>query len=165
MIKVTRKIRIESANPHDVFMVLSNPEGLTHLMPRLRKATLEDSGEDKARLTLCVSVGSVFGTICFNGNLRWEEPEKIIFRVGKPVDAEIHWTLTPADEDTIVAVSISLDLAPLLGPMAGFVPQDMVSDIIGKELEHALREIDSRLEDRSPGPESSQMFLQAAAAV
>lgn len=146
MIRVERQITIESATAREVFVELSDPHGLTTLLPRLRKATLEESGDERALLTLCISVGNMFGTICFAGNLSWTEPEEIVFQVAKPIDAKIRWTLTPTERGTKVQVAASMNLTPLLGPMAMFVPQDIVQDIIGSELEHALRQVASRFE-------------------
>jgi carbon monoxide dehydrogenase subunit G len=146
MIRVNREILIESVSPDRIFTVLSNPEVLDKLLPRLQKATLEESDTDRARLTLCLSIGSMFGTICFAGKLEWTEPEEIIFSVSKPLDAQIRWTLTPTEQGTIVKVTASLDLAPLLGPMVHFIPKHIPNEMIGKELQHALTELNARFE-------------------
>lgn len=164
MIRVERQINIESATAREVFVELSDPHGLSTLIPRLRKATLEESSDERARLTLCISIGSMFGTICFAGNLSWTEPEEIVFQVAKPIDAKIRWTLTPKEHGTNVKVTATMNLAPLLGPMAMFVPQDIVQDIIGSELEHALRQVASRFE-MCALPESSYAFQPVTVAV
>jgi hypothetical protein len=146
MIKVERHILIETVTPREVFAELSNPENLTTLLPRLRKATLDESTNDSARLTLCITIGNMFGTICFGGHLNWVEPSEINFHVKKPIDAKIQWFLTPTNLGTNVNVVACMDISPLLGPMAFFVPNDMVGNIIGSDLEHALQQVASRFE-------------------
>jgi carbon monoxide dehydrogenase subunit G len=151
MLRVERQKQIPSATPEDVFTMLSDPDGLSRLLPRLRKAELSDRGPDHARLVLFISIGSVFGTLRFEGNLHWVEPEQITLSVQNPLPATIHWSLTQADQGTDVKVTISLDLKPLLGPMVNFVPLNIVNEMIGKDLEHALREIASQIQtDKKP---------------
>lgn len=148
MLRVERKMNIEGATPDEVFVVLSNPEILHGLMPRLRKASVEESSDKQARLTLCLSINSMFGTICFAGSLIWNEPDEVIFRVKNPLNAEIRWIITPSENGSLVTVKASLDLKPLLGPMAHFVPQDIVRELMGKEFDHALRQIAVRVEEK-----------------
>jgi carbon monoxide dehydrogenase subunit G len=147
MLHVTRQKNISGAAPDDVFTVLSNPDGLTRLLPRLRKAEVYDKHDNQARMSLHISIGSVFGTLRFEGNLHWSEPYEIKLSIQNPLPANIHWTLSSTyDHETNVNVTISLDLKPLLGPMVNFVPLGGVEDMIGKDLEHALREIEKHVE-------------------
>lgn len=162
MIHVDRERHIAHATPEEVFAVLSNPEGLSGLLPRLRKAIVEEQNDDRARLTLCISIGSVFGTVCFAGKLVWEEPNNIAFQVSNPLSAKIQWSLQPDGDGTKVRVTATLDLKPLLGPMIHFVPTDIVQDMIGNELAHALRELERRVQKTSLSSSSDVFTGQRA---
>ncbi len=147
MVRVERQKHIPSATPEEVFTILSDPDGLTRLLPRLRKAELSDQGNNQARLILFIAIGSVFGTLRFEGNLQWNEPENITLSVRNPLPADIRWTLSQHDQGTEVKVAISVDLKPLLGPMVNFVPLNIVNEMIGKDLDHALREIANQIQN------------------
>jgi hypothetical protein len=88
-----------------------------------------------------MSLGGMFGTIRCEGDLTWTEPGEILFKVLTPVPVETRWTLSPAVNGTDLQATMSLDLAPMLGPMAAFVPVDAVSNLLAKELESALKSI------------------------
>jgi len=92
----------------------------------------------------------MFGTVCFRGKVNWVEPREVVFRIANPISAEIHWSLTQADSGTDVKVTATLDLKPLLGPMVNFIPMSIPADMIGSELDHALKEIANRLKPTEP---------------
>lgn len=144
MITVNRRSYIEGAIPEDVFATLSDPHGLTRLLPRIRKAELLDMKASSARLVTHMALGGIFGTIRCEGDLLWRAPRDILFRVRTPLTLETRWTLVPAVNGTDLQASMSLDLAPLLGPMAQFVPTDSVGDVLGNELASALQAITKR---------------------
>lgn len=151
MLRVERHRMIETASPEDIFRVLSNTEGLTRLLPRLRKAELHDENETSARLVLHISIGSMFGTVRFDGSLQWVEPREITLRIRNPLPADVVWHLTPQGFGTRVGVTISMNLDPLLGPMKHFIPVSIVEEMIGKDLDHSLKEVSARLEPH-PSP-------------
>jgi len=143
MITVSRRSYIEAANPEDVFTALADPNQIGTLMPRFQKVELHNYNQEActARMVTHMSMGGIFGTIRCEGELTWVEPSEILFKVRTPVSVETRWTLTAALNGTELFATMSLDLAPLLGPMAAFVPPQMVSDILGAELESALKTI------------------------
>jgi hypothetical protein len=94
-----------------------------------------------ARLVTHMSLGGMFGTIRCEGDLTWTEPGEILFKVRTPVPVETRWTLASAVNGTDLQASMALDLDPMLGPMAAFVPVQAVSDMLAKELESALTAI------------------------
>ena len=144
MIKVSRHSYIEGATPETIFATLSDPKGLTQLLPRVRQVDILERKADWARLVTHMSLGGIFGTIRCEGELTWVEPSEIVFTVRKPLPVETRWTLTPTAAGTNLQAAIALDLAPLLGPMAQFVPTDSVADMMAKELESALASIKAR---------------------
>jgi hypothetical protein len=63
-----------------------------------------------------------------------------------PVPVEARWTLTPSGSGTDVQAALSLDLAPLIGMLAAFVPQKDVANMVGPDLDAALAEVARRVE-------------------
>ncbi len=143
MIKVTRRGTVEAATPEQIFAALNDPQGIAQMLPRVTKAELSDVDEaaGTAKLVTYMALGGIFGTIRCEGNLSWSEPNEIVFKVRTPMPLETRWTLTPALADTEVAATMFLDLTPLLGPMAAFVPVQQVAEMLSKELDMALKAV------------------------
>lgn len=145
MIKVNRRSYIENATPEEVFAALSDPARIESLLPRMRKVEVKSRQDNQAHLVTHMSLGGMLGTIPCEGDLHWVEPHEIVFKVNKPVPMETQWTLSQAVNGTDLRATMSLDLRPMLGPMAAFVPVDAVAEMVGKELEEALKEMSRRL--------------------
>jgi carbon monoxide dehydrogenase subunit G len=145
MITVDRHSYIEHATPEEVFEALSDPTRIEQLLPRMRKVEIKSRQANQAHLVTHMSLGGIFGTIPCEGNLHWVEPHEIIFKVKTPLPLQTRWTLSPAVNGTDLQATMSMDLRPMLGPMAAFVPTDAVVDMVGKELDHALTEMSHRL--------------------
>ncbi len=143
MIIVTRRASIESSSPEEVFASLADPNRICNLLPRMQKVELLDRNLEtcSARMITYMSLGGIFGIIRCEGDLTWTEPGDILFKVHTPVSLETRWTLIPAVYGTDLQATMSLDLRPLLGPMAAFVPKQIVSDLLAGELEAALNAI------------------------
>ncbi len=143
MISVSRRAYIESSSPEEVFESLSNPNRICQLLPRMQKVELLDQNMEtsSARMITYMSLGGIFGTIRCEGNLTWTAPGEILFKVHTPVSLETRWTLSPAVHGTDLQATMTLDLEPMLGPMAAFVPKQIVSDMLAGELEAALTAI------------------------
>jgi hypothetical protein len=120
------------------------------LLPRVRKVEMLERHASTARLATHMSLGGIFGAIRCEGDLAWTEPREIIFVVRKPLTVETRWLLLPAVNGTELQATMALDLVPLLGPMAQFVPTAPVADMIAKELEAALHAIASRCAGATP---------------
>lgn len=147
MITVDRRSYIEGVTPEEVFAALSDPKSLTQLLPRVRKAEVLSRGDNSARLVTHMTLGGLFGAIRCEGDLSWVEPREIVFRVRTPLPVETRWVLTAGVNGTDLHATMLLDLTPLLGPMAQFVPTSAVADMIGAELEQALKTITERCGD------------------
>jgi Polyketide cyclase / dehydrase and lipid transport len=146
MISVTRRTYIEVSTPEQIFAALSDPKTIGGLLPRVQKVELlnRDEVARKARLVTHMALGGLFGTIRCEGDLTWEEPREILFKVRTPLPVETRWTLSAGVNGTDIQATMSLDLAPMLGPMAAFVPVQQVAEMLGKELETALSGIATR---------------------
>lgn len=141
MLTIDRQSCIEAATPEEVFAILSSPENMLQLLPRLRKAELETFTDGTTNLALCLAIGGMFGTICFDGNLTWIEPAEIVLYAYRSLQGEIRWILEPTVQGTNLRVLAQLDIAPLLGPLMFVVSTAHVERKIGNELEQSLHSL------------------------
>ncbi|MGQ9482115.1 SRPBCC family protein [Chloroflexus sp.] len=141
MIKVGRRCHIEGVTPEQVFTTLSDPALISQILPRVQKTELlnRDDVARRARLVTYMSMGGLFGTIRCEGDLTWQDNREIVFTVRTPLPVETRWVLTQAVNGTDLQITMGIDLAPLLGVMASFVPEKTVADMLGADLEAALR--------------------------
>jgi len=147
MIKINLRSHIKDAAPEDVFEALADRDGLKDLMPRMRKVEFRDRTANSEQLVMHISVGKSFGTIPCEGTLSWVEPRQVTFQVQRPLPVEMQWAIKPAVNGTEMDIDMQLDLAPLLGPMAGFVPKQMVEEMIVKEMKHAIQRVALRVRE------------------
>jgi carbon monoxide dehydrogenase subunit G len=149
MIKMNLRSHIKDATPEEVFAALADRDGLQDLMPRMRKVEFYDRQANSEKLVMHVSVGKSFGTIPCEGTLSWVEPRQITFQVQKPLPVEMQWTTQAAVNGTEIDIAMQLQLEPLLGPMAGFVPKQMVEEMIVKEMKHAIQNVALRVREQA----------------
>lgn len=149
MIKVARRAYIEGTTPEAIFAALSDPARIGQLLPRVQRVELlsRDDVARKARLVTHMGLGGIFGTIRCEGDLSWEENREILFQVRTPLPVETRWTLAQGVNGAEVRATMSLDLAPMMGPMAAFVPVQQVSDMLAAELETALKALARQVRD------------------
>lgn len=150
MIKVARRAHIEGATPEAIFIALSDPKRISQLLPRVQKVEMlnRDDAARTAKLVTHMGLGGIFGTIRCEGDLTWTENQEIVFQVRTPVPVETRWLLSAGVNGTDVRASMSLELGPMLGPMAAFVPEQQVSDMLAAELESALKGLARTMRDR-----------------
>jgi hypothetical protein len=146
MITVDRSRHI-NATPQAIFAALSDPDNLSKLLPRVRRIECIQRGTDRARVATHMALG-LFGDIRSEGEVRWQTDREVVFSSRRPVPIESRWTLTPTDGGTDLRATLSLDLTPLIGPFAAFVPPDQVTRMIAPDLDTALAEIASRVESQ-----------------
>lgn len=147
MIALRLGATIKDATPEEVFDTLADPDALQSLLPRMRKVEYTPLPGDAARLVMHIAIGQTFGTIRCEGTLTWTEPSSLTFQVATPLPVTMNWNLS----DTVAGgtdmdVSLKLDLFPLLGPMAAFVPQDVVKGMMEAEIRHAMRAVAAQVE-------------------
>jgi carbon monoxide dehydrogenase subunit G len=149
MIKVARRSLIEHATPEEIFAALSDPNGLTQLLPRVKKVEMLQRTDTRARLVTHMAMGGMFGNIRCEGDLTWTEPREIVFVVRKPLPVETRWQLFAAPTGTEIQASMALDLAPMLGPMASFVPTEQVTDMLTREIEDTIKALRVRVSEKN----------------
>jgi len=146
MITVARTRHIEAA-PEAIFVAISDPDRLVELLPRVRQIEFLERGAGHARIATRMSLGP-FGDIRSEGELHWQDDREVVFSTRKPVAVESRWTLTPVNSGTDLYAALSLDLAPLIGSLAAFVPPEQVIRMIAPDLDSALAKIASRVESQ-----------------
>lgn len=144
VINVNRTRHID-ASPEAVFAAISDPDRLAGLMPRVRRVELVEHSAGRARVATHMALGPL-GSIRTEGDVRWQEGREVVFNTRRPISVEARWTLIPASGGTDVRAALSLDLGPLMGPLAAFVPQDEVAKMVGPDLDAALAEVARRVE-------------------
>lgn len=147
MIKLNLRSHLKGATPDEVFDALSDREGLNILLPRMRKIEFYDERANSQKMVMHISIGAGFGTIRCEGTLSWVEPHELTFTVHTPLPVETKWKLAPAVNGTELDISMQLDLEPMLGPMARFVPSATVKEMMQKEMTHAIKQIALRVQD------------------
>lgn len=150
MITINLRSYIKDADPEDVFYALADREGLKSLMPRLRKVEFVDQSANSETVVMHVGIGGNFGTIRCEGKLSWEEPRELTFEVSKPLPVKTHWTFAPAVNGTEINITMNLQLEPMLGPLAKFVPKNTVEDMMVKELKFAIQQVAQRVKEGVP---------------
>lgn len=144
MIQINR-VRYINATPAAVFAALSDPNNLAGLIPRVRHVEMMDRQPDRARIITQMSIGP-FPNIRSEGDVHWQNDQEVVFSSHTPLPVEARWTLTPSGSGTELQAALSLDLTPLIGLLAAFVPQKEVANMIGPDLEAALAEVARRVE-------------------
>lgn len=144
MIHINR-VRHIDAPPESVFAALSDPNNLAGLMPRVSRIEMTDRQPDRARIVTHMTIGP-FSNIRSEGDVRWQDGREVVFSSRKPLPVEARWTLTPSGNGTELQAAFSLDLTPLMGLLAAFVPQKDVANMVGPDLDAALAEVARRVE-------------------
>ncbi len=144
LVTVERHRRIAASNSH-VFAVLSDPQTLAGLLPRVKKVEIMQRGESRARVATHMAVGP-FTTIRSEGEVRWLQDQEVVFSARHPLTVESRWSFVPAGTATDLRVTLTIDLAPMLGPLAAMVPHEHVAGMVAPDLEHALTALARRIE-------------------
>jgi carbon monoxide dehydrogenase subunit G len=139
------RVRHIDATPEAVFAALADQSSLADLMPRVRKVELIDRQPDRVRIATQMAIGPFFD-IRSEGDVRWQTGREVVFSSQRPLPVEARWTLTPSGSGTDLQAALSLDLTPLIGPLATFVPRKDVANMVGPDLDAALAEIARRVE-------------------
>ena len=146
MFRVTRSRQIDAPAAR-VFATLADPAGLAGIVPRVRRITVIKRNADSATVATEMALGP-FGALRSEGDVRWQTDREVVFSTKRPVAVEARWTLTENQAGTLLQATLSLDLAPLIGPFTAFVPANEVEKMIAPDLDAALAEIARRAETR-----------------
>lgn len=143
---MVERSRLIQASPEAIFLILSDPANLASIMPRVKQIEVLSRDADSARVRTHMALGP-FGAVHSEGEVRWLTNREIVFSSTQPVAIETQWLLTPANNGTSLRAIMVLDLSPMMGPLASFVPQDSVSAMIAPDLDAALAAIARKVEE------------------
>jgi carbon monoxide dehydrogenase subunit G len=116
--------------------VLTDVERLSQVMPRAEKVEVLARGENRARVAVVVRLGK-FGTQRVEGEARISE-DGVRFVAVQPMQIDVRWTIVPREAATDVIVRLNTEVPKAFGTMARLIPQRMIEERIGVELEGAL---------------------------
>jgi carbon monoxide dehydrogenase subunit G len=152
MIYVDRQRRMTTATPEEIFSLFEDPADFLSLIPRVRKTHITHTTGHDLSLQMWLALGGVFGTAHVKGALHWAAPHEVVFHAHTSLEGTIHWTLSPAHyhEGTDLRITAQLDIAPMLGPMAFFVPETSVERKIGNALGEAFDSLSALVEHHTP---------------
>jgi carbon monoxide dehydrogenase subunit G len=128
------------ATPEAIFALLSDPANLAAAMPRISRVEVLSQTADRARVRTHMSLGPL-GSIASEGEVSWVAGRELVFRAGAPVAVESRWTLAPDQGGTRAVAEMSIDLTPMLGPLAAFIPPSSVTSMLEPDLDAALAAI------------------------
>ncbi|MDZ4717244.1 MAG: SRPBCC family protein [Roseiflexaceae bacterium] len=141
----SERVRIIRATPAAIFALLSEPQNLTTILPRVQRVEILERHASSARVRTHMAFG-VLGAITAIGEVQWIEGRELLFHADRPVGVESRWTLLPDPAGTRMIATMVLDLAPMMGPLAAFIPAESVAAMIGPDLDAALSAIARRVE-------------------
>jgi hypothetical protein len=141
----SERVRIIRADPTTIFALLSEPHNLTTILPRVQRIEILERSATSARVRTHMAFG-MLGSITAIGMVQWIEGRELLFSADRPVGVESRWTLLPDPAGTRMVATMVLDLAPMMGPLAAFIPADSVAAMIGPDLDAALAAIAQRVE-------------------
>jgi carbon monoxide dehydrogenase subunit G len=134
---VVSRARHIAAPPAAVFAALARPEGLAGILPRVKKIEVLQQSETQARIVTHMQL-TPFNSIRAEGEVRWQGTREIVFRTTEPAGVETRLELRPTASGTNLYATLALDLAPMLGPLAAFVPHDQVAKAAEPDLDNTI---------------------------
>ncbi len=138
-IRIVRQREIASSADR-IFALLAEPSNLARLLPNVRSVELLDQTAEHARVITTMSLGPLAG-FRVEGTVHWQPGREIVFRARAPLAVESRWLLIPVGSGTRVEVTLVLDLASVIGPLAAFVPADKVIAVIAPDMDATLAKI------------------------
>jgi carbon monoxide dehydrogenase subunit G len=132
--------RVIRATPDQIFALLADPQHLARLMPRVERVEVLQRRPNSASVRTSMALGPL-GNLSTEGEVAWIEGRELLFSAQRPVGVETRWKLLPDPAGTLLTASMAIDLAPMLGPLAAFIPAESVAAMLGPDLEAALAAI------------------------
>ncbi len=137
--------RLIHALPTAIFTFMAEPRNLAAILPRVQRVEVLRRVGNTARVRTHMTIGPI-GTFAAEGDVYWQTERELCFRATQPVLVESRWTLVPEAANTRVTITMTLDLTPMLGPLAGFIPPSSIAALIVPDLDTALAALARRVE-------------------
>ncbi|MDP9316444.1 MAG: SRPBCC family protein [Chloroflexota bacterium] len=135
MFTVERKRSIDQPAER-IKAIVADPNQLSRLMPRAERVEVLARSENRARVAVVVRLGKL-GLQRVEGEARLLD-DGVRFVAVQPLQLDVRWTILPRDQGTDVVVRLAAEAPAKLAAMARFIPQRMIEERIGVELESAL---------------------------
>jgi carbon monoxide dehydrogenase subunit G len=145
MIVIERK-RMIAARAEQVRAVLSDLDQLDQLLPRVERAEVLAQGESRARMAITLRLGRL-GTQRVEGEARVLD-DGLRFVAVDPFEIDARWTVLPRESQSEVVARVAVDLPRKLAAMIRLLPQRMIGERVGGELESALARLESLAQGR-----------------
>ena len=140
MITVERKRNIDLPAER-VRAVLSDVDQMQRLMPRAERVEVLARNENRARLAVTLRLGR-FGVQRVEGEARLLE-DGVRFVAVQPMEIDARWTIVPSNTSTEAVVRVMTEVPRKFGAFARLIPQRVIEERIGAELETALNALES----------------------
>jgi carbon monoxide dehydrogenase subunit G len=137
--------RLIRATPEAIAQLFSDPANLSAVLPRVQRVEVLRRSPSGARVRTHMQMGPL-GSMTAEGDVTWLPGSGFMFSAARPVAIESRWTLTPEAGGTRVTAAMAIDLSPMMGPLAAFIPAESVAAMIGPDLDAALAAAARRLE-------------------
>jgi carbon monoxide dehydrogenase subunit G len=135
MITVERR-RVIAASPDTIKAVLSDVEHIQQLLPWADHVEVGPVNDGRARVTIAIKAGR-FGTQRISGEAR-ATPDGMRFVAVRPFETDARWIVQAREGGTEVANRLQIDPGGMFRTVLRFVPQRVIENRLGRELETAL---------------------------
>jgi uncharacterized membrane protein len=147
MITVERKRTIDLPAER-VRAVLSDVDQMQRLMPRAERVEVLSRNENRARVAVSLRLGK-FGMQRVEGEARMLE-DGVRFVAVQPMEIDARWSIVPYNQGTEAVVRVTTEVPRALGAFARLIPQRMIEERIGVELDAALQALEDASKEQTP---------------
>jgi carbon monoxide dehydrogenase subunit G len=120
--------------------VLSDPQQLQQAMPGVKDVQILSRTDDQARVAIETGL-TLPGADRVEGDA-FITPEGMRFTAAQPMPLALHLAAVPHGNGSEVTARIESELPPGLGMMARFIPQRVIEERVGAELDRALERLE-----------------------
>jgi carbon monoxide dehydrogenase subunit G len=135
MITVERR-RLIAASPETVKAVLADIEHIRQLLPWAEQVEVGPTNDGRSRVTISFRVGRL-GTQRIEGEAR-VTADGMRFIAVRPFETDARWTVQARDASSEVTNRLSINPGATFSKLLRFVPQRMIEQRLGRELDAAL---------------------------
>jgi uncharacterized membrane protein len=146
MITVERKRTIDLPAER-VRAVLSDVDQMQRLMPRAERVEVLSRSENRARVAVSLRLGK-FGTQRVEGEARMLE-DGVRFVAVQPMEIDARWSIVPYNDGSEAVVRVATEVPRALGAFARLIPQRMIEERIGVELDAALQALEEASKEQA----------------
>jgi ligand-binding SRPBCC domain-containing protein len=121
--------------------VVSDVDQIQRLIPRAERVEVLARNENRVRLAITLRLGK-FGVQRVEGEARVLE-DGVRFVAVQPMDIDARWIIVPANTSTEAVIRVITEVPKMLGAFVRFIPQRMIEERVGAELETVLNALET----------------------